>query len=324
MQRIHLIILLIFALTSKTLAQEFCFSQYYLDKLSISPAFAALGDYSEIGVIVRNQWPKIENGYKVFSAEYQQKLPSISSGIAVRISGSTSGGAYKELRPSAIYAYGFSLSQKWKCSLGMELSYLSRSLDQSKLVYYSMIDPATGEISALNDVVEKSGYGNLNFSAGGLVYSKKTVFALGVYRLTSFDVIKNGSTAPLLLTGLVNHKIVLAKRAEKNKIKESFLVPSICFSHSQISDIIMPGIYFYSKRLSGSLAYRFQKSDSITNTLITGIGFNFGQIELGFGFDFYLGAFQSAVKSASEAGIKYKFENSEKNKGSKTILCPAF
>ena len=322
MQRIHLIILLAFAAAfpKGIFAQEFCFSQYYLDKLSVSPAFAELGGYSEIGVIVRNQWPKI----KVFSLEYQQKLPSISSGLGFRISGSTSGGAFKELKPSAVYAYGFPLSQNWKCSLGLELSYLSRSIKQSELVYYGMIDPATGSVSTLNESIENPKYGNLNFSAGGLVYSRKTVFALGAYRLTSYDVLKNGNLAPLLLTVLINHKFVLAKRAEKHEIKESFIVPSVCICHSQIADMIMPGVYFYGQRLSAGLALRIQKSDCVTNTAVTCIGFNFGQIELGFGYDFYFGAFADSLKSASEAGIKYKFENSQKNKGSKTILCPAF
>ncbi len=66
-------------------AQDYSFSQYYLDKLSVSPAFVSVGDYSEVGAAVRSQWPGVDGGCRIYMAEYQQKLPGISSGIGARV-----------------------------------------------------------------------------------------------------------------------------------------------------------------------------------------------------------------------------------------------
>ena len=77
-------ILLLACLWSASNAQEYNFAQYYLDKLGISPAFVSVGDYNEVGFAMRSQWPGVDGGYKIYMAEYQQKLPTYSSGIGMR------------------------------------------------------------------------------------------------------------------------------------------------------------------------------------------------------------------------------------------------
>ena len=107
-------------------AQDYIFSQYYLDKFSINPAFAGIGAYSEVGTIFRDQWPGIEKGYKIYSAYYRQKLPSVQSGLALRVNGNVSGGAYSQNAASVIYAYDF------HCKIGIKFLYI---LGNNKIFY---------------------------------------------------------------------------------------------------------------------------------------------------------------------------------------------
>lgn len=305
--------------------QEYCFSQYYVDKLSISPAFAAIGDYSEIGVVFRDQWPGIEGGYKIYNVEYQQKLPSFDSGLGVRFFGDVSGGgAYSLNHLSFGYAYRFSLSDRVKCALGLQTSLFLQTLKQADMVYYSMIESATGRISPLNDVVENNKNLSLNFASGGVFYTKRTLLALGLHNFSSISLVGEKNLKPMTITALVNHKLKIASYTSKNKVEEVFLVPGICFSHNSVSDMVMPGVYFSSKTLLGTLAFRYQYSNFSSSSFVTGFGFKFKDFELLFGYDFYFGVLSTRTFNSMEVGLKYKFENSEKNNGSKTILCPAF
>ncbi|MBQ5451704.1 MAG: PorP/SprF family type IX secretion system membrane protein [Bacteroidales bacterium] len=306
-------------------AQEYCFSQYYLDKLSVNPAFSAVGDYSEVGVIFRDQWPGIEGGYKIYNLEYQQKLPSYDSGLGLRFFGNTGGGGAFKVNEFALgYAYTFALNYKLKCSLGLQGAYYMQSFNPSGLVYYSMIDPASGEVSPLNEDIPFEKTGCLNFSGGVIFYTKNTVVSAAMYRFTSMTLSGEKTAMPLMITGLVNHKIKLSSHAKGGKIEDVFVVPTINFSHSANADMIMPGVYFYGKMLLAGLSFRYQKTDFQSSAVVTSIGFRVGKTEIGFGYDFYTGAVGTPSKNSLEAGVKYKFENSEKNNGSKTILCPAF
>lgn len=304
-------------------AQEYCFSQYYLDKLSVNPAFASVGDYSEVGAIFRDQWPGVDNGFKIFAAEYQQKLAASSSAVGARAYGDISGGAYKTAALSAIYAYDFHVTYNIKCSIGMEMGYYSKSLSQSDLVYYSMIDPATGSKAPLNDFAEYGRHSGINFSTGAIFYTKKLLAGIAVVRFANQSLSGSSNVVPTAITAIANYKILLGTSTTAHKIDEIFVVPTIVASHSSVSDMIMPGVYFSGKKILLGMGWRYMMSEFNASALAVSVGFNFGDIELGFGHDFDMGPI-SKSKGSTEVGLKYKFENSQKKKGSKTILCPAF
>ena len=325
MKKYFLITIFLFLTTKFMSAQEYCFSQYYLDKLAVNPAFAAVGDYSEIGVIFRDQWPGIEGGYKIYNLEYQQKLPSFDSGLGVRFFGNTTGGGAFKVNEFALgYAYTFKVNYKLKCACALQGAYYMQSFKQSGLVYYSMIDAVSGDISTFNESVPFEKSGTFNFSGGVIFYTQNTVFSASMYRFTSVTLTGQKSTPPLMITGLVNHKIRLSSHAKRDRIEDVFIVPTINFSHSSIADMIMPGVYFYGQMLLAGLSFRYQTSDFQSSAVVTSIGFRIKNMEIGFGYDFYTGAVAQPSRNSLEAGVKYKFENSEKNNGSKTILCPAF
>jgi type IX secretion system PorP/SprF family membrane protein len=306
-------------------AQEYCFSQYYLDKLSVNPAFSAVGDYSEIGVIFRDQWPGIEGGYKIYNLEYQQKLPSYDSGLSFRIFGDRSGGgAFSTDEFSLGYAYEISLSYKLKCAFGLQAACKMQSLKQSSLVYYGMIDAATGNVSGLNESVSFEKSSSVNFSGGMIFFTQKSVFSIAAYRFAPITLFGEKNSPPLVITALANRKIKLASHASGSKIEDVFVVPSMLFCRTPESFTVMPGVYFYGQVLLAGLSYRWQKSEFQASAFVTSIGFRIKNAEIGFGYDFYTGGLAAPSKNSVEAGVKYKFENSEKNNGSKTILCPAF
>jgi type IX secretion system PorP/SprF family membrane protein len=321
MYRIIVLFLLLFVATTGW-AQDYCFAQYYLDKAGISPALVAVGNRSEAGAAVRSQWPGVSGGYKICMAEYQHKLPAVSSGIGIRICGNLSGGgAYSATTADIMYGYSFVVSPKIKCSLGIEAGYIGRKLHQDGLIYYSMIDPVTGSVGALSEYVDNTSYGTIGFGTGGALYTRRAMIALGFHHITNMVIAGENNYQPLMTTLLVNYKIPVGIQPRDG---EQFLAPGIVCAHTRTSDMMMPGVSYYCNRLFLWAAYRIQKSVANSNDVLIGIGFSFGNIEISVAHEIPTSSLVRQTAGAYEAGIKYKFNKTEKNTDGHTILCPAF
>lgn len=315
-------ILLLACLWSASNAQEYNFAQYYLDKLGISPAFVSVGDYNEVGFAMRSQWPGVDGGYKIYMAEYQQKLPTYSSGIGIRIYGNYGGqSAFSTTCADLLYGYDFGITDNLKCSFGLSAGFIGRSIRQENLVYYSMIDPASGNISGAAEMLPVDAYRSLTFGIGTAIYTKETMLAIGLHRLANLALSGQDTYSPSVIAAVVNHKFKIGGTEHK---LEQFIVPTLCFTHSRYSDMIMPGVYYSGYRLLLSLAYRMEKADQMASSVVMGAGFDFGKVELSIGHEMETSKVLRQTCGSYEVGMKYKFEKSEKNSSGKTILCPAF
>jgi type IX secretion system PorP/SprF family membrane protein len=322
MKKIALILLLM-CLAGASDAQEYNFAQYYLDKLGMSPAFVSVGDYNEVGVAIRSQWPGVDGGYKVYMAEYQQKLPTYSSGVGLRVYGDVGDkSAFATTCADLLYGYDFGITDNLKCSFGMSAGFTGRSVRQQDLVYYSMIDPATGAISGAAEKIPDSGtYRSLTFGVGTAIYTKETMLAIGLHRLANMTIAGSTNYSPAVITVLANHKLKIGGTMHR---LEQFIVPTLCYSHSRYSDMIMPGVYYSGYRLLLSAALRMEKADKMATSLVFGAGFDLGQVELSIGYEMETSPILRQTCGSYEAGVKYKFEKTQKNSEGKTILCPAF
>ena len=198
------ILLLACLLYSASSAQEYNFAQYYLDKLGISPAFVSVGDYNEVGFAIRSQWPGVDGGYKIYMAEYQQKLPTYSSGIGMRIYGDYGGqSAFSTTCADLLYGYDFGITDRIKCSFGLSAGFIGRFVRQENMVYYSMIDPATGNIGGATEMLPADAYRSLTFSTGFAVYTKETMVASGLHRLANMVISGDGNYSPSVIAGAV-------------------------------------------------------------------------------------------------------------------------
>ncbi|MCR5456226.1 MAG: type IX secretion system membrane protein PorP/SprF [Bacteroidales bacterium] len=315
-------ILLFCCLAMASSAQEYNFALYYLDKLSISPALVAVGDYNEVGLALRSQWPGVDGGYKIYMAEYQQKLPTYSSGIGARIYGNTGNeSAFSSTCADLLYGYDFHITDNIKCSMGLTAGLISRSIRQDKLVYYSMIDPASGDISGAAETVPNENFTGLTFGTGLTIYTKETMVAIGLQRLANMALTGTSNYSPSVLSVMANHKFKIGGTQHK---MEQYLVPTVCYAHSRYADMIMPGVYYSGYRLLLSLAYRMEMADKMASSVVMGVGFDFGRMELSIGHEIETSSVLKQTCGSYEVGLKYKFEKSEKNSEGKTILCPAF
>lgn len=312
-------------MAEKNYAQEYYFSQHYADKLSLNPAYAAVGEDSEISLIVRNQWPKIKNGYKIYMADYQQKLPTMQAGLAVKAVGSLKGGgAFTTNEISICYAKKIDLSLQWKCSLAMQINYSAQKVNTDKLVFYSMIDPAYGTISGADASFINQKASQMFFSTGGLFYNKNTMFGMAAHGLAYIKINGEKNTLPVYLSALANRKIEAGKRKINSHLETNYIIPSIIYRRIGTNNQIVPGVYYSGAIFGAAIAYKYQKGSYQSGAITLGISFNIKNIKIGYAYDYETTDIQTQSAGSHEVGIKYNLTTNKKNNGGKTILCPAF
>lgn len=305
--------------------QEFYFSQHYADKLSLNPAYAAVGDDCELGVLVRNQWPGVSGGYRIYMAEYQQKFEASQTGIGVKVVGNLKGGgAFATNGFSVCYARKIDLSLRWKCSLALQGNLSIQKIDASKLVFYSMIDPAFGTISGADASFVTQKASQLFFSVGGLVYNQNTMLGVSAHGLACVKLAGEKCSSPVYLSALANRKIAVGKRKINAKAETIYVVPSIIYRHVGEENMFVPGIYFSGVIFGASIAYKWQKGSYNSGAVTIGLSFNVGNYKIGYAYDYETTPLQSQAVGSHEVGVKYKLFSNKKNNGGKTILCPAF
>ena len=184
-----------------------------------------------------------------------------------------------------------------------------------------MIDPITGGVRALSEYVDNTSYGTIGFGTGGALYTRRAMIAIGFHHITNMVIVGENNYQPLMTTLLANYKIPIGIQPREG---EKFLAPGIVYAHTRTSEMIMPGIYFGGNRMMAWTAYRIQKSVANNGDVLIGVGFSIGNIEISVAHEIPTSSLVRQTAGAYEAGIKYKFNNTEKNTDGHTILCPAF
>lgn len=301
-------------------AQEIYFSQYYADKISLNPAFASLPGNSEISMILRSQFIGTEGGFKTYCASYLQKIGQCGFGVGAY---GTIAGAYQQNQVSAAYSSTIKITRKLRCSAGIAASFANKSLRQSKLIYYSMLDPLNGSSNGQIPTIDYDNPLTVSVSPGIILYTQKTAAGITAYSAAQYKI--SGETGiPKAIVAFANHKIQIGGNTNSQKNDATYVIPSVIYRLQDGISSIQGGAYIDNYKIIGGLSYRLQTGEYTQHTLIATIGITLGKVQIGYGHDFDLSATTKSTYGAHEIAAKYKLEGVKKNKHDQTILCPAF
>lgn len=306
-------------------AQTLHFIHHYADKLNINPAFAASGTESEIDLTIRNQWTGIDKGFKMYSAEYLQKVPAAGGGFGIGISGCNSGkNTFVQNTFTAVYAYKFNLTRNIKICAASGAAYHQKSINAEDAIYYSMIDPVTGNSSGLSQSAGVYKYGKINFCSGIIGYTKKYMAGISAYNMISMKIKGEETENYPIISAIFNRKITL-KKEDKQKSGGSYLIPGIIFTHCEDYNTLRCGIYFAAEKFNCGADLDCRTGKNYKNFAVCNtVGYRFEIIEINLGYELEIGSLQRQTYGAAELTIKYKFLKQKKIKGDNTIICPAF
>jgi len=259
-------------------AQDPEFTQFYANPLYLNPAFAGTARCPRVCFNYRNQWPGISGTFVTYSASYDQHIDEIGGGIGLIMTNDRAGQAtINTTNISGIYSYQLNVSREFSIKMGLQATFMQKSVDWTKLNFGDMIDPRRGFIYNTNEVPGVTNKTNVDFSAGVLGYSRKYFFGFAVHHITEPDEGFLGtSKLPMKYTGHAGAVIPLG-----GKYSESSISPNILFQKQQDFQQLNLGIYITKGPIVGGVWYR--NADSF----ILLVGFQQDLFKFGYSYQFH-------------------------------------
>lgn len=187
MKRIVICSLMVLALVSSSRAQvDPHFTQYYVHTSWLNPALTGLfdGDY-RVSAIYRNQWGNVASPFSTIGASAE--LPTgnnINLGLNM-ITQKAGNGGYSYTTGYGNFNYTgvrFGAQEYQRISMAMQLGFIQRRFNPSKLVFRDQWNPVTGTVQPTSEVFNKTSSVKFDAGAGMLYYDatpnkKANVFA---------------------------------------------------------------------------------------------------------------------------------------------------
>jgi len=161
--------------------QDFQFTQFMFDRLSINPGVAGSVDNSICGTLLgRQQWSGFDNAPRTALLNLHGQIPRWNSGVGVSLFFDELGQEQNTVA-RLHYAYHFDNFLNGKLGAGVSIGYLSKSLGNNWIA----IDPVLGDPLIPE---EANSAGLLDLSLGLYYYTSKFYLGLSSTHLTEGDI----------------------------------------------------------------------------------------------------------------------------------------
>jgi len=327
-KRIKYLLILSFIILTDSFGQDPTFSQFYANKLYLSPSFAGATEEYRFALNYRNQWPAIPGVFHTYSISFDKAMPNFNSGIGVLATYDVAGsGNLSSTNIGLLYSYDFNINREWHIRPGVNFKFYYLGLDIYKLVFNSQI---TG--SGTSPSVTPPPFDNVadvDFTTSVLVYNERIWGGLTLDHLlapkTSFY--GDESTVPIKMN-VFGGVQVLKKTRLRQKMQEVLSVAMNFQKQGKFyqSDL---GMYYYKDPLVFGLWYRgiplitSQAGDAIIGL----VGIKTNSLQIGYSYDFTISNLISSTSGAHEISLIYEFNNlslGAQRKRIRAIPCPEF
>ena len=124
-KRIIYLLLLLFIIVVDSLGQDPTFSQFYANKLYLSPSFAGATEQYRFALNYRNQWPAVPGVFHTYSISFEKAMPNFNSGIGVLATYDVAGsGNLSTTNIGLLYSYDFNINKDVAYQAGCKLQIL--------------------------------------------------------------------------------------------------------------------------------------------------------------------------------------------------------
>lgn len=324
-------------LSSRAIAQDAEYSQYYAAPLYLNPAFTGTSMDHRFISNYRNQWPNIARGYVTYAFSYDYNLYHYNSGVGILATVDQAGTAgMKSSQLNFLYSYRLNISDKWVIASGLNFGYAVRSIDLNRLVFGDQL-LFDSDARAPSDDPALFNLGNahyFDFKAGALAYNKNfwIGFAASHLNKPNRSLLNQESEIPVKTTVHGGVRIPLYRGPFKRD-RVSALSPSFVYKHQGRFDQLDVGVSFLYEPVMIGLWYRgipIQQNvrDNINqDALVLILGFQFEKLELGYSYDFTVSELGPISGGTHEVSVKYKLAiqaHAKSKRKERYIPCPTF
>jgi type IX secretion system PorP/SprF family membrane protein len=316
MKKILLLVLCI--VTGRLSAQDPQFSQYYSAPLMLNPALTGATDCYRVGMNARSQWAGLQGRFNTASLFADLNYPDVRSGfgiIAVRDDIGIARLQSTEL--SGLYSFHAPFSEMFNLRLGLQGTYVSRSIDYSRLLFEDQFSGTNVAGAKTHDPT--SAYARTNyadFSTGMLVYGEdKYWVGFAAHHINRPDqgFYLEDSRLPVKYSLHGGYNFVYRKPGQKREEDWTRIIPTFLYKAQRKFDQLDLGVYFIKEPFTAGLWYRgiFLKEDeSIRNNdaIILQAGIHYRDFSFMYSYDITTSKLRIGnTKGSHEISVVYLF-----------------
>lgn len=312
----------------KVIGQDATFSQFYANKLYLSPAFAGATEEYRLALNYRNQWPSIPGVFHTYSFSFDMAMPSFNSGIGVLATHDVAGsGDLSTTNIGLLYSYDIQINRSWHVRSGVnfKLSYLGLNIE--KLIFNSQISG-----SGTSPAIYPPPFDNvadMDFAVSGIAYNESVWAGFTLDHLFAPNTSLYGEETTLpVKTNVFGGAQLYKKTRLRTKIQE---VVSVAINFQKQAKYYQTdlGLYYFKSPLIFGLWYRgipFATSQ-VGDAIIGLVGFKTDNLHIGYSYDFTVSNLITSTGGSHEISIIYEFNNltiGGQRQRIRSIPCPEF
>jgi type IX secretion system PorP/SprF family membrane protein len=218
-------------------------------------------------------------------------------------------------RFSGIYAFQVPINRRLSLAFGAQATYGQKKLDWSKLTFGDMIDPKYGFIYTTKESKNQELVSYPDFSAGGLIYSKRFYAGFAVFHLTEPEegFLGPGSPLPKKYTGHAGAMIPIDGRYGQSNIS-----PNVIYQQQGDFRELNLGLYLTKGSIVGGLWYRNQ------DAIVAMVGLYQDMVRMGYSYDITTSKLGTVTAGSHEISLQLLFKCKPRHKKFRTVSCPSF
>lgn len=309
-------------------AQEIQFSQFYASPLYLSPSFAGDTRGTRITANYRDQWPQIPNAYVTYSFGIDHCFPDYRSGLGLQFMRDQQGEVDLNTSYYSIhYSYDIFASKKIHVRPGLQIIYVSNSVDYSKIILRNNQNQLVNESSLPGATPDFTPYNYVDLATSILAYTNKYWFGTKFGHLMRPEQISNGSVRmPINID--VYGGVTLRFYNRLNKLNDDNI--KLAFNYLSDANFNQFELGFMGLKNGIQLGIWYRgipalKQNPGSDAIILSIGYIYDNLSFNYSHDFTISGLSSSSNGADEILLIYLFNQYQNIKKKRAaIKCPKF
>ncbi len=324
-------IIICFIFVPRLDAQDPVFTQFYVNKMLLNPAFAGSSDNGRLILDYRNYWPELSNTFVNYNASYDQPWEPVHGGFGINILNDVQGmGAISKLFIDGIYSYRLKINRQSNIRAGFQTSFVRHKLDASSLVLPDMYDPGSRDFSSGSaDNIHSEKASNIDFSAGLLwdfrVRYQYYYFGFATHHLTEPFIIFNGAKKNLPRKYTFHFGTLFPILFDRFGREKLFLSPLLLYQRQGDYEQLQYKCIFNLDTYKAGIGIRQDLLFKI-NSIILSAGITMEDFDIVYSYDqsIFFNGLNNYNLMAHEVTFLLKIKYKEDRKRKKTIKYPDF
>jgi type IX secretion system PorP/SprF family membrane protein len=327
-KRLSYLVILLFIFIADSLGQDPTFSQFYANKLYLSPSFAGATEQYRYTMNYRNQWPAVPGVFNTYCISFERALPNFNSGIGVLATYDVAGsGNLSTTNIGLLYSYDFNINKTWHIRPGVNFKFYYLGLDINKLIFNSQIT-SSGTTPSVNPPPFNK-VADVDFATSALVYNDRIWggFTLDHLLVPKTSFYGDDATVPIKFNLYGGVQIIKNTRL-RQKMHEILSVAVNFQTQGKFTQTDV-GLYYFKSPLVFGLWYRgipFATSQA-GDAIIGLVGIKTNNLSIGYSYDFTISSLIGSSGGSHELSFIYEFNNlslGAAKKRIRAIPCPEF